>query len=705
MADPVSIVKLIISIGKKIKEGVEKAQRNVEDCRRIDELVHTVTAIVESSAQRTPKMMYEPVMSRLMKKLVESLERACKLVKDCNKKNLVLRGLGADDTAEKLRQVHHDIWDNLLAVIFANGVNQNAMLTNTEQMVAMNFANGVNQNAMLANIEQMVAALLVHLPPGREAVDSRTRNSTKDASCSRNENKRKTKTDGASTASGTSEAKGQKNEVPARSDAHAGWQEKDIPKEVSSLTSNLTGDGSSQKKNKGKTRKTDGASTASGTSEAKGQKNKVPAQSEASSASLPPARLTEYSFSLLEVATGNFYEKNRIGEGGSGTVYKGELADKDPVAVKKLLMINTSPEARLNELILVSELEHKNIVKLLGYCDEVKKNSKGEDVRHFIFVSRYMPNESLKKVIKNINNAKQSIDWPSLFRIIQGIAEGVHYLHKQHVVHLDLKPSNVLLDSDMTPKINDFRRAVRLLDNGRDEITLDDVSLPDTEGYVSPEQKERGTGSTKSDVYSFGVLLLETISCMCEKRHRPSCALREEWLNRVQESEWRNIFDPKLVTNKYELTVATRCVVAGLLCCLPYPAERPSMAHVVDLLAGRQEKDTPKEVSSLTSNLTGDGSSHKKNKGKTRETDGASTASGTSEAKGQENKVPAQSEASFASLPPKEVSSLTSNLTGDGSSQKKNKGKARKTDGASTARSEVMGDNKNVCGYDADVDC
>ncbi|XP_066338526.1 uncharacterized protein [Miscanthus floridulus] len=297
--------------------------------------------------------------------------------------------------------------------------------------------------------------------------------------------------------------------------------------------------------------------------------------------------LIKYSWSALEASLASNEE---IGGGHISTVYKGEL-NKISVAIKKFGNVNLPARERfVDELRLVSKLQHGNVIEILGHCYEYSESlvQEGNDIRvdgngHLGFVSRYMPNQSLVRIIKLGN---QPIDWPSLFRLIQGIAKGVHYLHEQRVVHLDLKPKTILLDHDMTPKINDFGTARELGPSG-DNITLDVENIPGTKGYMAPELSLAGpTASTKSDVYSFGVILLETISLMCatSEKGRPRDA--KEWLDRTQGTELRDLFDTRLVDGELQQMVATRCVLVGLMCCLPDPAGRPSMQQVVDMLAG-----------------------------------------------------------------------------------------------------------------------
>ncbi|CAO2142673.1 unnamed protein product [Urochloa humidicola] len=229
--------------------------------------------------------------------------------------------------------------------------------------------------------------------------------------------------------------------------------------------------------------------------------------------------LRKFSLTELEDATSNFSDQNLIARGAFGNVFEGDLHDGRKVAIKKFRnSIVFSQHHLYDELNLVSKLQHKNIVKLLGYGHEVAERmvlvedkKVRTEQRQYFSVEEYMPNGSLEKIINGSN-----INWSSRFRIIKGIANGIHYLHQQHVVHSDLKPSNILLDSDMDPKISDFGIA-RILEQGDDLMTIQDVNcLAGTMGYMPPEYIVEGILTTKYDVFSFGIILLEIINGMCK---------------------------------------------------------------------------------------------------------------------------------------------------------------------------------------------
>lgn len=184
------------------------------------------------------------------------------------------------------------------------------------------------------------------------------------------------------------------------------------------------------------------------------------------------------------------------------------------------------------------------------------------------------------------------LDWFNRFRIIQGIAHGLNYLHVQHIVHSDLKPSNILLDSHINPKISDFGIA-RMLDHG-DMTTRDVNCLAGTMGYMPPEYIMEGTLSTKYDVYSFGVILLEIISSMCNlKPARRQASVEWAWeVRRVGSIKDINVL-PSSDTSEHEQM--KRCMEVGLLCTQFNPADRPTMVDVLEMLNGKKEVPTPRK--------------------------------------------------------------------------------------------------------------
>ncbi|CAL5411048.1 unnamed protein product [Camellia sinensis] len=211
------------------------------------------------------------------------------------------------------------------------------------------------------------------------------------------------------------------------------------------------------------------------------------------------SELPIFDFDKIVATTNNFCSDNKLGEGGFGPVFKGKLEDGQDIAVKKVSRCSGQGiEEFKNEIILMSKLQHRNLVQLFGCCIE------GEEL---MIVYEYMPNRSLDTFLFDPTRIAQ-LDWDKRFNIIQGIAIGLMYLHRDSclkIIHRDLKASNVLLDKDMNPKISDFGLARTF------QVTQE---LANTRRVISPEYALGGIFSKKSGAFSFGVLLLEIVSGM-----------------------------------------------------------------------------------------------------------------------------------------------------------------------------------------------
>uniref|UniRef100_F6GZ96 non-specific serine/threonine protein kinase n=1 Tax=Vitis vinifera TaxID=29760 RepID=F6GZ96_VITVI len=219
-------------------------------------------------------------------------------------------------------------------------------------------------------------------------------------------------------------------------------------------------------------------------------------------------------FEKLAAATNNFHEANKLGQGGFGPVYRGNLPGGQKIAVKRLSRASAQgQEEFMNEMIVISKIQHRNLVRLLGFCIEGDVRLLGFCIEgdEKLLIYEYMPNKSLDAFLFDPLK-RESLDWRRRFSIIEGIGRGLLYLHRDSrlkIIHRDLKASNILLDEDLNAKISDFGMA-RIFGSNQDQANT--MRVVGTYGYMSPEYAMGGQFSEKSDVFSFGVLLLEIVS-------------------------------------------------------------------------------------------------------------------------------------------------------------------------------------------------
>ncbi|XP_015170171.1 G-type lectin S-receptor-like serine/threonine-protein kinase At4g27290 [Solanum tuberosum] len=281
-------------------------------------------------------------------------------------------------------------------------------------------------------------------------------------------------------------------------------------------------------------------------------------------------------FDLVTVttATENFSSANVIGEGGFGQVYKGILPDGLEIAVKKLSTYSGQGVQELkNEIALISKLQHRNLVKLLGCCLE------GEEK---MLIYEFMPNSSLDCFIFDPSR-KASLAWKNRFEISVGISRGLLYLHQDsrfRIIHRDLKTSNILLDGDMNAKIADFGLAKIF---GGEQVEGNTKRVIGTYGYMSPEYAVDGKYSVKSDVFSIGVIILELVSGRRNRKFHHlehyHNLLGHAWLLWTEDKALE-LMDECLKESFSESQVL-RCIQVGLLCAQKHPEHRPTMASVV----------------------------------------------------------------------------------------------------------------------------
>ncbi|WOH04251.1 hypothetical protein DCAR_0623660 [Daucus carota subsp. sativus] len=306
-------------------------------------------------------------------------------------------------------------------------------------------------------------------------------------------------------------------------------------------------------------------------------------------------------FNAISSATNHFALSNKLGQGGFGPVFKGILQDGQEIAVKCLS--ETSKQGTnefVNEVKCIAKLQHRNLVRLLGYCVQ------GEDK---MLVYEYMPNKSLDLHIFD-ETQSMFLDWPRRFHIIDGIARGLLYLHQDsqlRIIHRDLKASNILLDKDMNPKISDFGLARSFREN---ETGANTDRVVGTYGYMSPEYAIDGLFSVKSDVFGFGVLVLEIVSGSKNRGfvHRDHChnLLGHAW-NLHRENRSVELIHEDLVEDSLHIQEVLRSIHIGLLCVQQSPQDRPNMSSVVLMLGSDGELPVPTQPGFYAERNVGEG--------------------------------------------------------------------------------------------------
>ncbi|KAM4101011.1 hypothetical protein ACJW30_05G111600 [Castanea mollissima] len=282
----------------------------------------------------------------------------------------------------------------------------------------------------------------------------------------------------------------------------------------------------------------------------------------------------------IKAATNDFDSANKIGEGGFGPVYKGQLPDGTVIAVKQLSSKSKQGNREfLNEIGMISCVQHPNLVKLHGCCID------GEQL---LLVYEYMENNNLARALFGPEINQLKLDWPTRLKICIGIARGLAFLHEESrikIVHRDIKATNVLLDGDLNPKISDFGLAK--LDE--EEKTHISTRVAGTIGYMAPEYALWGHLTYKADVYSFGVVALEVLSGKSNNNYMPSdncVCLLDQACHLQQTGNLMKLIDESL-GSEVNVKEAEILVKVALMCTNASASLRPTMSEVVSMLEGR----------------------------------------------------------------------------------------------------------------------
>ncbi|TQD90718.1 hypothetical protein C1H46_023721 [Malus baccata] len=294
-----------------------------------------------------------------------------------------------------------------------------------------------------------------------------------------------------------------------------------------------------------------------------------------------------YSYQELKQATKGFPDKELVGQGGFGQVFKGTLPNtKTQVAVKRIS--NDSKQGLrefVSEIASIGRLRHRNLVQLLGWC-----RRRGD----LLLVYDFMENGSLDNAL--FDEPKTVLSWEERFKITKGVASALHYLHEgyeQVVIHRDVKASNVLLDRELNGRLGDFGLA-RLHEHG--SVSSTTTTVVGTLGYLAPEMPRTGKASTSSDVYAFGVLLLE-VACgrrPIEPKATAEALVLVDWVWEMYgEGKLLEVVDERLQGEFCEEEVVM-VLKLGLICSNHGPSDRPNMRMVVRYLDG--EVEIPKDL-------------------------------------------------------------------------------------------------------------
>ncbi|KAJ8754571.1 hypothetical protein K2173_005732 [Erythroxylum novogranatense] len=277
-----------------------------------------------------------------------------------------------------------------------------------------------------------------------------------------------------------------------------------------------------------------------------------------------------FCYQELVTATQNFADDRKLGQGGSGLVYRGTLIGR-LVAVKKVFAGSEHLESLfINEVKIISQLRHRNLVQFIGWC---------HDKKEFLLVYEFMPNGSLDAYLFG---KKRALPWNKRYKIAQGLASALRYLHEdaEHcVLHRDVKPDNIFLSEDFTTKLGDFGISKLL----NEQMTTEITNPVGTNGYMAPEYQKIGRASKESDMFSFGVVALEIASGERNYKMGDHMQLVKEVWTRYKQGNMLDEADERL-KGHFEWKEMQCMMILGLLCTNPIAEKRPSAGEVIKFL-------------------------------------------------------------------------------------------------------------------------
>ncbi|GAB2282963.1 Brassinosteroid LRR receptor kinase [Dionaea muscipula] len=285
--------------------------------------------------------------------------------------------------------------------------------------------------------------------------------------------------------------------------------------------------------------------------------------------------LRKLTFADLLEATNGFHNDSLIGSGGFGDVYKAQLKDGSEVAIKKLIHVSGQGDREFTaEMETIGKIKHRNLVPLLGYCKV------GEER---LLVYEYMKHGSLEDVLRDRKKAGIKLNWAARRKIALGAARGLAFLHHNcipHIIHRDMKSSNVLIDENLEARVSDFGMA-RLMSAMDTHLSVS--TLAGTPGYVPPEYYQSFRCSAKGDVYSYGVVLLELLT---GKQPTDSTDFGDNnlvgWVKQHAKLKISDVFDPELMKEDPSLEIELLQHLKVACACLDDRAwRRPTMIQVM----------------------------------------------------------------------------------------------------------------------------
>ncbi|CAN4114910.1 unnamed protein product [Withania somnifera] len=297
---------------------------------------------------------------------------------------------------------------------------------------------------------------------------------------------------------------------------------------------------------------------------------------------IPFGQLRRFAWRELQLATDNFSEKNVLGQGGFGKVYKGVLGDSTKVAVKRLTDYESpgGDAAFQREVEMISVAVHRNLLRLIGFCTTPTER---------LLVYPYMQNLSVAYRLRELKPGESVLAWPTRKRVALGTARGLEYLHEHcnpKIIHRDVKAANVLLDDDFEAVVGDFGLA-KLVDVRKTNVT---TQVRGTMGHISPEYLSTGKSSEKTDVFGYGIMLLEIVT---GQRAIDFSRLEEEddvlLLDHVKKLQRERRLDAIVDRNlhrSYNMDEVEMMIQVALLCTQGSPEDRPAMSDVVRMLEG-----------------------------------------------------------------------------------------------------------------------